>query len=241
MPDASQPFSRTPDLACDGFAIIEAVAPAETVNGLIADLDRGYAAGETRQRQACVYAMRNLLSAVPAARRAAESRAIRALVEPVLGPHALPVRGLLFDKTPAANWKVAWHQDLSIAVARRIDLPGFGPWSVKAGVPHVQPPVEILQNMLTVRLHLDDCGPDNGPLNVLPGSHADGVLSPDGIAAWRRRTPPVACLVSAGGAVVMRPLLLHASSAAARPGRRRVVHLEFAAGPLPGGLEWHAA
>jgi hypothetical protein len=36
----------------------------------------------------------------------------------------------------------------------------------------------------------------------------------------------------------MRPLLLHASSPAADPRHRRVIHLEFAAEPLPGGLEW---
>jgi ectoine hydroxylase-related dioxygenase (phytanoyl-CoA dioxygenase family) len=92
--------------------------------------------------------------------------------------------------------------------------------------------------MLTVRLSLDDCGPDNGPLNVLPGSHADGVLSPAQVEAWRHKSAPVPCLVPAGGAVLMRPLLLHASSAARLPGPRRVVHLEYAAGELPGGLEW---
>ncbi len=182
--------------------------------------------------------MRNLLALVPAVRALADSPGVRGLVEPVLGDGARPVRGLLFDKTPGANWKVAWHQDLSIAVRARIDVPGFGPWSTKAGVPHVQPPVEILRNMLTVRLHLDDCGADNGPLKVLPGSHAAGVLSAPEVEAWRARADPVACHVSAGGAVLMRPLLLHASSSAAVARHRRVIHLEFAAGPLPGGLEW---
>jgi ectoine hydroxylase-related dioxygenase (phytanoyl-CoA dioxygenase family) len=99
--------------------------------------------------------------------------------------------------------------------------------------------VEVLRNMLTVRLSLDDCGAENGPLHVLPGSHAAGVLSPSEVARWRRTVTTIACHVPAGGALLMRPLILHASSEAASPGHRRVVHLEYAAVDLPGGLQWH--
>ena len=191
-----------------------------------------------RQRGGSLYARRNLLEEVPAVYELAHSAPIRALVTPVLGTGAFPVRGLLFDKTPAANWKVSWHQDLAIAVRRRQEVPGFGGWSMKAGVTHVQPPSAILEQMLTVRIHLDDCGAENGPLQVLPGSHQAGRLEAAEIRTWRARAVPEPCLVARGGAVLMRPLLLHASAPAQLPGHRRVVHLEFAAQPLPGGLEW---
>ena len=225
----------------DGYAIVAGVVSAAFTRDLISDLEETGIAEDAalRQRERQVYALRNLLSRVPAVRALAGSAPLRELVEPVLGPGAQVVRGLLFDKTPGANWKVAWHQDLSIAVKHRIDVEGFGPWSVKAGVQHVQPPVEVLRNMVTVRLHLDDCGPENGPLNVLPGSHAAGVLSPVEVEARRRQHAPVPCLVGAGGALLMRPLLLHASSSATRALHRRVVHLEYAATDLPGGLAWN--
>ena len=223
----------------DGYAVVDGAVSAGVTGHLIQALEGSDPDGPaSRRRDRRVYALRNLLSLVPAVRDLSDSPEVRALVEPVLGPGARAVRGLLFDKTPGANWKVAWHQDLSIAVRRRRDVPGFGPWSVKAGVPHVQPPVGVLHNMLTVRLHLDDCGPDNGPLQVLPGSHADGVLSPRQVEGWRQRVLPVACHVPEGAAVLIRPLLLHASSPATLPRHRRVVHLEYAAGALPGGLEW---
>lgn len=151
------------------------------------------------------------------------------------------MRGILFDKTPDANWKVAWHQDLSIAVRAKHDALGYGPWSVKAGIPHVQPPVNVLRSMLTVRLHLDECDERNGPLQVLPGSHVDGVLAPAEIETWRQRIKPVACLVPAGGALLMRPLILHASSPAKRPTHRRVIHIEYAAAELADGIEWYDA
>lgn len=226
-------------LARDGYVIVSDVISAEVVARLIAAIDFLADADVSRQRNGAAYAIRNLLSAVPETRMLSQSREIRELVEPLLGAEARAVRGLLFDKTPDANWKVAGHQDLSIAVSGRRHVPGFGPWSKKSGVDHVQPPVDVLERMLTVRLHLDDCGPENGPLRVLPGSHSRGVLAPAALEQMLQEGTPIPCHVPAAGAVLMRPLLLHASSTATHPGHRRVIHLEFASGPLPGGLEWY--
>jgi ectoine hydroxylase-related dioxygenase (phytanoyl-CoA dioxygenase family) len=129
-------------------------------------------------------------------------------------------------------------QDLTIVVRERREVPGFGPWTIKAGINHVQPPADILNHILGIRLHLDESGPDNGPLRVVPGSHKQGRLSAEKVAEWQKANS-VVCTVPRGGALLMRPLLLHASSACVAPKPRRVIHLEFAAGPLPGGLEWY--
>ena len=170
---------------------------------------------------------------------AVSSPQIRALALPVVGPNCFVTRAILFDKTPAANWKVPWHQDLSIAVRERIEVEGFGPWSVKEGVIHVQPPREILENMVTLRLHLDPCDYSNGALRVLAGTHNLGKLSASQIAAQREVKSETVCELPRGGALLMRPLLLHASSAATAPAHRRVLHLEWAAHDLPDGLQWH--
>ena len=153
---------------------------------------------------------------------------------------AVCVRGILFDKLPGANWLVAWHQDLTICVKREIDTPGYGPWSVKHGVPHVQPPVSLLNQMTTIRLHLDPTDASNGALKVLAGSHLHGRLDADAIAGWRERTAEVTCEAEPGDALLMKPLLLHASSKAESPSHRRVIHLEFAPpGALAEGLSWY--
>jgi ectoine hydroxylase-related dioxygenase (phytanoyl-CoA dioxygenase family) len=230
--------SLVADLQRNGFAVIEDVVGETVVHQLRDELGDTEAAA-VRDRNGATYALRNLLD-IPAIRALADSDAVRALINPVLGPTARPVRGILFDKNPAANWKVAWHQDLSIAIKERRDVPGFGPWSIKAGVPHVQPPRQLLEDMLTIRLHLDDCGADNGPLLVQPGSHALGVLDPSRIVELTM-TAPTACTVRRGGAILMRPLLLHASRTATTPGHRRVIHIECAAADLPGGLQWFVA
>jgi ectoine hydroxylase-related dioxygenase (phytanoyl-CoA dioxygenase family) len=225
----SCPRSRPLEIERDGFAILdEAVAPI-----VIAELRSGLPATNSRA------GLRNLLAEQPVIRAAARSLSIRRAVEAVLGPRCFAVRAILFDKTPEVNWKVPWHQDLTIAVHQRRCVAGFNAWSDKDGVVHVQPPVPVLERMLAVRVHLDDCGSDSGPLRVLPGSHREGRLDAAAIDRWKARVPEVACVVGQGGLVLMRPLVLHASSAARAVGQRRVLHLEFAAADLPGNLMWH--
>jgi hypothetical protein len=216
-----------------GFAIVAGVLQQIEVKRLILQLEQADDQTSIRNRGG-VYAIRNLLEVVPAVRWLALSTEIRTLVESVLGGKAFPVRGTLFDKTPGANWKVPWHQDLSISVKTRREVPEFGPWSTKAGVLHVQPPVSVLEKMLAVRIHLDDCGESNAPLRVIPGTHRAGRLSPLQISEIDDRSV-VTCLVPAGGVLLMHPL----SSASRSPLHRRVIHLDFTSCALPGGLEWH--
>jgi ectoine hydroxylase-related dioxygenase (phytanoyl-CoA dioxygenase family) len=230
--------------ARDGYAILDGVVSPERVAELI-ETTRSYATGDHNDgrldRRGEVYGGRDLLWRIAEVGRLARSPELTSIAEAVLGPGAFAVRGLYFDKTPTANWNLPWHQDLTIAVRERRDVPGFGPWTRKGGIPHTHAPAELLARMVTIRLHLDDCGPASGPMRVLPGSHAESKLAPGAIAARTARAGQVAvdCLVSAGGVVVMRPMLLHASAAGTAPGHRRVIHLEYAAESLPSGLEWY--
>lgn len=210
-----------------GYALVPQVVDAATLTALqdtLAEAD---------------FAARNLMT-VPAIRTLAYEGPLAALARLLLGDAARPVKATLFDKTPAANWGIRWHQDQVIAVQAQRAVPGFRAWSEKAGVPHVQPPAEVLEEMLALRLHLDDCDADNGALRVLPGSHRHGKLSPEAVAKWKAHVHPVVAAAQAGDVLAMRPLLLHQSGRAVMPRRRRVVHLEYARAPLPGGLVWYA-
>lgn len=215
-----------------GFASIGECFPDVVVQALLREAEQllGRASGRAA-------GVRGVLNQSQVVRDFVESSPVRGLVEPVLGASARPVRSILFDKSPAANWDVTWHQDTTIAVREREDVPAFGPWSIKDGVPHVQPPADVLAQMLTVRVHLDACGPENGPLLVVPGSHLDGIL-PTPIDAAACEAKKVACVVGPGGVVLMRTLILHASKKAQQPAHRRVLHVEFAACGLPTPLDW---
>lgn len=164
--------------------------------------------------------------------------AIGTLIAPFAGDAARPVRAILFDKNPAANWSLAWHQDRTICVRERHDVPGFGPWTVKSGLLHVAPPFLLLERMVTIRIHLDDVPPDNAPLLIAPGSHRFGLVREEAIEAVVARCGIYACMARAGDIWVYATPILHASEAALDPRARRVLQVDYAGFDLPGGLEW---
>ncbi len=220
----------------DGYAIFPHVLSHEDVAALRAVIE-GIPSGDAVRKKQSVYGVRNLLETSPEICALATRPDVWRLVTPVLGEAAFACRAIFFNKTPDANWVLGYHQDSVISVAEKIETPSFLAWGQKAGVWQVQPPPEILSNMLALRVHLDDCGPDNGPLRVLPGSHRHGWVE-DNIAAWKQRVPEAACTAPLGGVVAMRPLILHASSKATSPSNRRVIHIEYANSELPNGLRW---
>jgi ectoine hydroxylase-related dioxygenase (phytanoyl-CoA dioxygenase family) len=212
-----------------GFAVVPRVIEADEQRELLATLGPVSGAG------------RRGLLALPAVAELARSQRILDIIRPHLASEPFPVRAIYFDKSPDTNWLVPWHQDLTLALRASAEIPGFGPWSTKDGIPHVQPPVELLQQMIAVRLHLDDADESNGALRVLPGSHRLGRLSAERVQELRSQQPDFLCTVSAGDALLMRPLLLHASSRSTNARHRRVLHIEYAAFTLPDELNWHEA
>ena len=185
--------------------------------------------------------IRDLLRLCPEVAEIAGAARITSWLGELTGRPVFPVRALFFDKTPESNWRVPWHQDITIAVARRIETSGFEAWSIKDEINHVQPPTGILEGMVALRLHLDDCNLANGALKVIPGSHLRGKLKSADIFGWVEANPSVVCEIPRGGALVMRPLLLHASAPATSPAHRRVLHIEYATELLPNGLSWFDA
>lgn len=238
--DWSSPFDREEYAAFfrdQGYAIAKTVLDqgrTEVMKGAIESIPDG----EAVRRKRDVYGVRHLLETSPEVRELAGSREVRQYVEPILGAGCFATRAVFFDKVPQANWNLGWHQDSVIAVRESKEVPGFSAWVNKAGVWQVQPPAEVLARMVAIRISLDDCGPENGPLRILPGSHRSGWVE-DQIDEWKQRASEVVCCVPAGGIVVMCPLTLHASSKAVLPTHRRVIHIEFAADELPNGLEWN--
>tara|TARA_R110002126_G_scaffold291648_1_gene454835 strand:- start:14293 stop:15003 length:711 start_codon:yes stop_codon:yes gene_type:complete len=210
-----------------GFGIVSSLLPDDLRQDVLALFDGD--PGRVGRRDGLAF---------EAVRAAATSDAIRGVVDNILGRGAFATKATLFDKTPASNWLVPWHQDVTIAVRTRRETEGFDAWSTKGGVAHVRPPLEVLESMVAVRLDLDGTTELNGPLRVFPGTHDRGILSPQEIQGIGDSQLPVNCLIPPSGGLIMRPLLLHASSKAVKPTNRRIVHPEFAAGNLPGGLEW---
>ena len=159
----------------------------------------------------------------------------------VLGRDLVAVKATMFDKTMGSNWRVQWHQDRAIAIKERMDVPGYGPWSMKSGSLHVEPPSRVLEQMIAVRIHLDACGTDNGPLRVVPGSHRLGKITETRIAEVAAASETEDLVVGQGAILLMRPLLVHAYSAAHDPAHQRVLHIDLAPREAISPLQWHTA
>lgn len=148
------------------------------------------------------------------------------------------VRAIAFDKSPESNWVLGWHQDRTIAVARREEAAGFDTWSTKDGIVHVEPPFELLERMRTLRLHLDDVDDNNGALLAALGSHQAGKVPDKEAAAMAQNRPVIACRARAGDGWLYATAILHASARSAANHRRRVLQLDFSRDALPSPLEW---
>jgi len=153
----------------------------------------------------------------------------------VVGRDLVAVKATLFAKTAALNW----HQDRVVAIRERMQIDGYGAWSVKSGVLHAEPPAAVLQQMLAVRIYLDHSDAENGPLRVVPGSHVWGKLSDENLQNRVADSKSIEVHVPKGGLLLMRPLLIHSSSASHNTEHRRVLHVELAPAEAISPLQWH--
>lgn len=227
-------------LARDGFLLVEQALDAATVDALVGCFADAFASpAESKgvlESRGIAYASRNPLALIDNVATLWRRPTLLPLLRATLGPDFGLVRGLFFDKPPQRSWSLPWHKDESIAVVdNQLSSQRFTKRTVKDGVPHIIAPREVLETMLTLRIHLDEVTDENGPLQVVPGSHRD-----DRTAA----TPAdhVAIFAKPGDVLAMRPLLTHASgnSLKGTTRHRRVLHLEFAASPaLPDGFQWY--
>ncbi|WP_366004016.1 phytanoyl-CoA dioxygenase family protein [Sphingomonas sp.] len=158
-----------------------------------------------------------------------------------LGSKAKPVRAILFDKNPDTNWALGWHQDRTIAVGQRADVPGFNNWNRKDGIDHVEPPFELIERMVTVRIHLDRVDDNNAPLLISPGTHRLGKIPESRLAETVERHGCIECLAEIGDVWAYRTAILHASKRALSPRRRRVLQVDYSADDLPAPLRWQMA
>jgi ectoine hydroxylase-related dioxygenase (phytanoyl-CoA dioxygenase family) len=219
----------------NGFDIINDVYTPLEVNHIIACIDKANTEKPTFRKSEDLFAIRQFFKEIPEVFPLVFNNKLKAIIND-FDPGYFVTKSIYFDKPGLSNWFVAYHQDLTISVDKKTDIPGYGPWTVKQNQFAVQPPLDILQSNFTIRIHLDDTDRDNGALKVVPGSHLKGVYRPETIN-WDTEQEHI-CEVKSGGAMLMSPLLLHASNRTVNQQQRRVIHIEFSNTELAAGLQW---
>jgi len=204
-----------------GFRVVASVFSRHGRNGILQEITESSA----RRGRAGI---RHALRSAPGAKIAGD-RALIDLARSVLGTNAFPLRATLLDKSAPANWPLAWHQDTALPLCRRIECPGWRPWSVKAGIACAHAPASALSQAPALRVHLDHSPAGNGPPRVLPGTHTLGVLSEAAIHELTGEISPIVCVCPKGGVVAVRRLIVHASSRSQIDAPGPVLPIEYAA------------
>ncbi|QGQ21304.1 phytanoyl-CoA dioxygenase family protein [Gimesia benthica] len=220
----------------DGFQICREPLPQDTLAQFEAVIDSAREDSYRQRRSGTRYAIRNAHLVLPGLRSLLEEGVLKQLAGDVLQQPVSLVSATLFDKRPGANWFVPPHQDLQVPIQGRIEDEDWKNWSLKAEQQYVEPPLNVFQQMLAVRVHLDECPGENGALEVVPRSHRRR-LTEDEVALIPEQEFQL-CPVDAGEVLLMNPLLVHRSRSSRLPLRRRVLHVVYCAAVLSEGLAW---
>ncbi len=220
----------------NGFTVINNIFSEEEIKKIGEVIQNIDTSGETFRKSDDLFAIRQFLKEIPEVNDLIFNENIKTIIKEIFGEQYFAVKSIYFDKPEKSNWYVAYHQDLTISVDKKLEIENFGPWTTKQNQFAVQPPLDILENIFTIRIHLDDTDEHNGALKVIPKSHSKGIYRPETID-WSVETETI-CSVGKGGIMIMKPLLLHGSNRTTNGKKRRVIHIEFSDKGLPEELNW---
>ncbi|KXH85406.1 phytanoyl-CoA dioxygenase family protein [Chryseobacterium kwangjuense] len=228
--------SHKEEILKKGFTVINTVFSEDEVEKIVETIQKADTSADNFRKSEDLFAVRQFLKEVPKIKDFVMNDTIKFIIRTLFGEKYFVVKSIYFDKPETSNWYVAYHQDLTISVDKKLEMQGFGPWTTKKNQFAVQPPLPVLENIFTIRIHLDDTDENNGALKVVPGSHAKGIYRPETIN-WDVETEEI-CNVEKGGIMIMKPLTLHGSNRTTDGRRRRVIHIEFSDMELPEELQW---
>ncbi len=224
------------ELEENGYSVLADLYSDNEVSKILDCIENTEQNGSSFMKTKDLFAVRQLIKNVPKLTHLLFNKKLNELLSDISESEYFLTKAIYFDKPSESNWFVAYHQDLSITVNKKANLKNYSNWTFKKGQHGVQPPIKILEDTVTIRIHLDNTDKNNGALKVIPKSHLNGIVRADS-KDWNIENEFM-CEVKKGGAMIMKPLTLHASSRTTNGKKRRVVHLEFNKHYLTEPLAW---
>ena len=224
------------EIAENGFTTIDNIYSDQEIEQILLAINQADNNKETFRKSADLFAIRQFFKEIPTTSGLVFNDNLKDVVREFFGDNYFVVKSIYFDKPETSNWYVSYHQDLTISVDKKIEIESFGPWTTKQNQFAVQPPIEIMENIYTIRIHFDDTDVNNGALRVISKSHLKKIYRPETID-WTIETETT-CNVKKGGMMIMKPLILHSSSRTTNNKKRRVLHIEFSNQELPKEIKW---
>ena len=220
----------------NGFSVMENIYSDEEIQNILTIIDQTDSSNETFRKTNDLFAIRQFLREIPTVIDLIFTENLKSVMKEIIGEGFFVVKSIYFDKPETSNWYVPYHQDLTISVDKKMEIKNFELWTTKQNQFAVQPPIEFLENITTIRIHLDDTDENNGALRVVPKSHLKKIYRPETID-WNKEIETI-CRVKKGGIMLMKPLTLHSSKRTTNNKKRRVIHIEFSNRELPNELKW---
>ena len=220
----------------NGFSVMENIYSDEEIQNILTIIDQTDSSNETFRKTNDLFAIRQFLREIPTVIDLIFTENLKSVMKEIIGGDFFVVKSIYFDKPETSNWYVPYHQDLTISVDKKMEIKNFELWTTKQNQFAVQPPIEFLENITTIRIHLDDTDENNGALRVVPKSHLKKIYRPETID-WNKEIETI-CRVKKGGIMLMKPLTLHSSKRTTNNKKRRVIHIEFSNRELPNELNW---
>ena len=227
------------EINSEGFVIIENVYNDNEIEKIITEIEKITAnkfKNPTFRKSENLFAIRQFHKEIPETLNFIFNNNLKEIIKLNFGENYFITKSIYFDKPKNSNWFVAYHQDLTISVNKKIEIDKFQNWTTKQNQFAVQPPREILDNNFTIRIHIDKTTHKNGALKVFNKSHKKGIVKIESFDINKEKE--TICEIDKGGIMIMKPLLFHASNKTTNNKRRRVIHLEFSNQPLPNEIEW---
>ena len=227
------------EINSEGFAIIDKVYSEIEIEKIISEIEKvteNKTENSTFRKSQDLFAIRQFHKEIPETLNIIFNQNLREIIKLNFGENYFITKSIFFDKPEKSNWFVAYHQDLTISVDKKVEIENYENWTTKQNQFAVQPPKEILEQNFTIRIHIDKTTNENGALKVLNKSHRRGIVRTENIEL--ENEIETICEVEKGGIMIMKPLIFHASNKTTNNERRRVIHIEFSNQKLPNELEW---
>lgn len=230
------PLYSTDFFNANGHGIFEDIYTSTEIKEIINIIEQNEKENSNFRKSEELFAIRQVLNEIPSLKKLIFNRNLLEMVQQVGGNDYFIIKSIYFDKPETSNWVVPYHQDLTISVKKKNITEGYTNWTSKNNQIAVQPPLAVLENIFTIRIHLDNTTYQNGAVKVIPQSHKKAVIPLHHVKI--NKEDEFICEVPRGGIMLMKPLTLHASTRTTNHQRRRVIHIEFSNFILENNLEW---
>ena len=179
-----------------------------------------------------IFELESVLETLPDLKTLLINMNLKKIIESLGEGYSL-IRSAYFDNRVSKPEKTVWRQRRRLTFPVKIEGADYSNWQLEGDFFSAEPPARIMQDMVIVRIHLDDSDQNNGELKIFKGSHSQ-ILDHSAIKVITENGLPSNCGILAGGIQILKPFILQSETKRSRSKKNRIIELTFSSSDLPG-------